>query len=457
MRHAPRAILARALLVLALLLGASAPQALGAPTDSWHLAQALSDPLLLPRAPLTLQALAVLEREYADPVDPIALLNAAIAGLRQQTRLLPDDLPPIPAGTPKERAATLFVQRLARAASASGMGFEQLDAAAASAMLASLHDSHTRYLTDDDLRQFQNSLNGDPSYSGIGVLVQETGAGTGSGRVYVRDVYPDSPAEAAGIRPLDRILAVDGHKPDPARPIESIVPLVRGPEGSTVTLTLSRQGRTLVVRVRRAPITVPTVTVSEPQPGIALVRLYQFGLGAARDTARALARIAGLRGIVLDLRGNPGGLIDEAVGVASLFLPQGTPIVTLRDHDSSQTLTSSGPDDPRLLHVPITVLTDSDSASGSEIVASALQDAHRAAIVGETTAGALGAGAIAPLRQGAVMVTVMRIAGPRGETIEGAGVRPDVPASFDPEDADRGIDTALAAAVASIGGAAIRP
>jgi carboxyl-terminal processing protease len=157
-----------------------------------------------------------------------------------------------------------------------------------------------------------------------------------------------------------------------------------------------------------------------------------------------------LRAIILDLRGNPGGLITEATRVASLFLPPGVPMarVTDREHGPS-VLRTAGP--PRFVNTPLAVLVDGGSASGSEIVAGALKDAHRAQIIGDQTAGALGGAMLTPLPEGGMAVTVLRITTPTGAQVEGVGVAPDMLVALTEPDMERGEDTQLRAALQVLG------
>jgi carboxyl-terminal processing protease len=185
------------------------------------------------------------------------------------------------------------------------------------------------------------------------------------------------------------------------------------------------------------------------QPGIAYVRLFQFSQGAGRDLNAALqdlATQAPLRAVILDLRGNPGGLITEAARVGSLFLPPGTTLANVTDRqDGLGVLTTRGVGP--FAQVPLTVLVDAGSASGAEIVTGALRDYHRATIVGEKTVGALGGAVEVPLPEGGMSVTVERITTPRGAQVEGVGISPDVLVTLTEADMERGVDTQLQAAL----------
>jgi carboxyl-terminal processing protease len=210
-----------------------------------------------------------------------------------------------------------------------------------------------------------------------------------------------------------------------------------------------RGEQTLRVSVVRASIQSGAVEARFIQPGLAYVRLFQFSQGAGRDldtALRQLAMQAPLRAAILDLRGDPGGFITEAARVGGLFLPSGTALANVTDrHAGPGVLTARGV--APFAQVPLTVLVDAGSASGAEIVTGALKDYHRATIVGEKTAGALGGAIQVPLPEGGMSVTVERITTPRGARVEGVGISPDVPVTLTEADMERGVDTQLQAAL----------
>ncbi len=402
---------------------------------------------------LVFAALHVLQDEYVDPVQPVALLNAAIAELRKATNQSTAVLPDIPNGTRGNEAEAAFAATFARAAQAGAMPETQLAYAATAGMLASLKDSHTAFL---DPRQFQESrqqLFGQPGFTGIGVLITTRKDPAGDGWVFVEDVFPRSPAEGAGLRRFDRIVQVDGRSLKNATSQEASQ-YIRGPAGSTVILTIMRGEQTLTVSVVRAAIQARGVEARFIQPGVAYVKLSEFSRGAGPRLRSALLGLAlqePLRSVVLDLRANPGGLIHEAVSVGSLFLPPRTALsrITERGRTPDVLYTAGVPLFPK---TPLVVLIDGSSASASEILAGAFKDHHRATIVGEKTAGALGGSITVPLLEKTGMsVTVERIVTPLGAVVEGVGIAPDVPVTLTINDMLRGEDTQLAAALRVIG------
>jgi carboxyl-terminal processing protease len=398
---------------------------------------------------LVFAALHVLQDEYVDPIRPVTLLNAAIDTLRKATNQTAAALPDIPSATPENEAEAEFTSTFARAVRAGAMPETQLAYTATAGMLASLKDSHTGFL---DPRAFQESrlqLLGRPGFTGIGVLITTRKDAAGDGWVFVEDVFPGSPAEAAALRRFDRIVQVDGRSLKNATATDASQ-YIRGPAGSTVILTIMRGEQTLTVSVVRAAIQQRPVEARFIQPGVAYVKLFEFSRGAGSRLRSALLGLAlqePLRSVVLDLRANPGGLVHEAVSVGSLFLPPRTVLsrVTERGRPADVLQTTGAPLFPK---TPLIVLIDGSSASASEILAGAFKDHHRATIVGEKTAGALGGSITVPLPERTGMtVTVERIMTPFGAVVEGVGIAPDVPVTLTINDMMRGEDTQLAAAL----------
>ncbi len=402
---------------------------------------------------LVFAALHVLQDDYVDPVQPVTLLNAAIAGLRKVTNQSASVLPDIPNFASEREAEAAFAATFARAVQYSPVPETQLAYAATAAMLASLKDSHTNFLDPQQYQESRQQLLGRPGFTGIGVLITSRKDAAGEGWIFIEDVFPGSPAEAAGVKRFDRIVQVDGRSLRNATSQEASQ-YIRGPASSTVTLTILRGDQTLQVAVVRAAIQQRSVEARFIQPGVAYIKLYEFSRGAGsrlRSTLLALALQEPLRSVVLDLRANPGGLIQEAVSVGSLFLPPRTILsrITERSRPPDVLKTAGVPLFPK---TPLVVLIDGSSASASEILAGAFKDHHRATIVGEKTAGALGGSITVPLPERAGMtVTVERITTPFGTIVEGVGIVPDVPVTLTINDMLRGEDTQLTAALRVIG------
>lgn len=400
---------------------------------------------------LVLSAIDTLERNYVDPINQVALLNAALATIRQETHTSAFVLPDIPAGASAMDAQTQFLTEFDRAVQTGTEAQDQLAYTATAGMLASLHDSHVYYMDPTRFQENKQSLNGAPGFSGIGIVITGQADAAGTHWVFVENVFPGSPAEMAGLKRFDKIVAVGGQSLRDTN-VQQASQLIRGPAGSPVVLTIERAGVPQQITVTRAAIKTHPVTAQFVEPGVVYLRLFEFSKGAARDMRSQLLDLSQqsqIRSVILDLRGNPGGLISEADGVASIFLPGGTPIARVIDRQSSSLLRTMGASP--FTAVPLVVLTNGGSASGSEIVTAAFKDLHRAQIIGEKTAGALGGAIDVALPEGGMSVTVERITSPQGHVVEAIGISPDVPVALGEADMEQGIDPQLQAAIRAAG------
>ncbi len=243
-------------------------------------------------------------------------------------------------------------------------------------------EGHTSFMTADEAKAVDQSLSG--TFVGIGVQL-DTDETKGP---IIRSVIPGTPAEAAGLKRGDVIVEVDGTSTD-GLAINDVVSKVRGPEGEPVTLTIKRgTGEPFDVTITRKKFDLPLVSwAMVPGRTIAMIRLDQFATGATKaiEDAITAAKKDGATAVVLDLRGNPGGYVNEAVGVASQFVGDGT---VYRSIDASGT-EKDVPVEPGGLAtgLPLVVLTDGGTASSAEIVTGAIQDADRGTVVGEKTFG----------------------------------------------------------------------
>ena len=281
---------------------------------------------------------------------------------------------------------------------------------------------HTSFLTPDQVKASQAALSG--SYTGIGAEMDTTGD-----EPVVVGVFRDSPADRAGLRSGDVITAVDG-KPTKGTPLDAVVGTVRGPAGTAVQLTVRRTGTAspLTFRIVRAKVTNPPVDWAMiPGTTIADIRLEQFSTGAAdafkKALAEALAR--GASGVILDLRENPGGYVNEAIGVASQFLTGGD-VYLSRDATGNRTPSpvTAGGIAPK---IPLVVLVDNGTASSAEIVTGALQDAGRGPIVGVRTFGTGTVLGKFDLADGsALRIGTVEWLTPKGRRIWHEGLTPDV-------------------------------
>jgi carboxyl-terminal processing protease len=285
------------------------------------------------------------------------------------------------------------------------------------ALIASLHDRYTTYLTPAEYRAARRAYAG--GYGGIGVLVLPRPGG-----LLVRRTV-DGPARIAGIKPGDTILTVDGASTATLSFHEAIGRILGRP-GSHVSLRVRRGGHTLQFRLVRRHFRLTPVH-ARLAGRVGMIRISAFSRGAARQTTAAVKQLRrrGAKALVLDLRGDPGGLLDEAVGVASLFLPGGASIVSLSGAHRPLRIVYARPGGPTT--IPLAVLVDGASASASEVVAGALKDHGRATIVGQPTFGKSLVQEIDRLPSGAALkLTVARYLTPAGVDISRGGVQPDV-------------------------------
>jgi carboxyl-terminal processing protease len=289
---------------------------------------------------------------------------------------------------------------------------QQLRAAAVEGMLDSLNDRWASYQPAT-----QPGAAEPGSYVGTGIWLRPDGP-----QVLIGAVVPRSPADLAGLRSGQQVLAVDRRLAADTS-VAELTDLLRGAEGAVVTVTVAGDdGRPTEVPLVRALVRSALATV-EPVPGVLLVRVPAITAGVADDLGRLLADSDPER-IVLDLRGNGGGLLDEGVDLAGVFLGPGPVGVLLGRDDVRRELTSRR---PQLTDAPLVVLVDGDTASSAEVIAAALQESGRAVVVGSRTFGKSAVQEPTVLSDGSgLRITVGRVLTPRGTEIDGIGVEPDV-------------------------------
>lgn len=284
-------------------------------------------------------------------------------------------------------------------------------------------DPHSEYLVRKDLEAFTDETSG--VYAGLGVEVQ-----VDKGVLKIISPMDGSPAARAGLRPGDVISRIDGAVIE-GEAAYAGVELLRGAAGSAINLQIERPGvEPFEVALKREIIQVKSAKAERLPGGMGLLRVAAFQNDTVRSSEEALRKLQQskpLNGLVLDLRSNPGGFVTSAVGLADLFLEQGTIVSTRGRQPSSNTEMKATPGDI-LKGAPMVVLIDAGSASAAEIVAGALQDQHRAILVGQKSFGKGSVQSLLPLSNGdGLRLTTARYFTPSGNSIQARGILPDVP------------------------------
>ncbi|MDQ8036615.1 MAG: S41 family peptidase [Pedobacter sp.] len=292
-------------------------------------------------------------------------------------------------------------------------------------MLTSL-DPHSAYLDKKDYEDLQTSTTGE--FDGIGLDV-----GLEDGVVRVVSPIDDTPAAKAGIKTGDYIIKIDG-KSVQGMSLSDAIAMMRGKAGTKLKLTVVRKGEDpRELEVVRARIEVSSVKTRVLEGGIAAVRISQFQTHTGRDLRREIEKLKAddkrpVTGLVLDLRNNPGGVLDGAIAVSDIFLESGV-IVSTRGREGGSEQKFMATPGELLPGVPLVILVNGGTASASEIVAGALQDNHRALVLGTTTFGKGSVQTVLPLTAGkGIKLTTARYYTPSGRSIQAEGIKPDIEA-----------------------------
>lgn len=320
---------------------------------------------------------------------------------------------------------------------------QELPYAAIQGVIAATGDQYTAFLDPKRAKIFDQDLSG--SFEGIGASVRMRP----DGKLEIVQPLPDRPAIKAGLLPGDVVLEVDGVKIEGMNIYEAIS-LIRGPAGTPVHLLIEREGvkEPFEVEIVRERIELPVVKYEIVDDDIAYLRLNEFGQTAPDKVKEALRELLKQdpRGLILDLRGNPGGYLQVAIEVTSQFVGDG-PILVERFKDGSERVHRAIPGGIAL-DIPLVVLVDGGSASASEIAAGAIQDTGRGVLIGTKTLGKGSVQLVHTLSDGSQLrVTVAHWFTPNGRAIHGQGLEPDIEVEMSKEDIEANRDPQLERAI----------
>lgn len=285
-------------------------------------------------------------------------------------------------------------------------------------MISSLNEPYTRFLTKKDYEDLTTSITS--KIYGIGVNIQSS-----SGKIEVVNVIPSTPAYFAQIKQGDIITSVDG-KDTNGMNVSEVATLVRGPENSVVELTLIRDGEKITKKIKRKEIKIKNVKSSVLDNHIGYIQIVSFmGETTPNEFLEALEKTEDTDSIILDLRGNTGGLLDNAVFIANMFIPQGEIVEIIYRNGYKKTINATF--GKNLINKPVVVLVNGASASASEILSGALKDYNMAKLVGKKTFGKGLVQKVVPLpNRTGLNVTIARYLTPNGTDINKLGIKPDV-------------------------------
>jgi len=287
-------------------------------------------------------------------------------------------------------------------------------------MVESLHDPYTEFFDEDEWALYNSEL--EQKFVGIGIVMIDNG-----GKVYVDDLIAESPAEAAGVRQGDLLVSADGLS-FAGKTLADIQKAIRGEEGTTVALTVTRNGKQFKFKIVRAPIQAPIVTTKILEKGVGYLALSGFTLDSAKIVKTQLDKLEklekdGLTSLILDLRNNGGGYVSAAQEIAGLFVEKGI-LAHMRDRNGvDQPLEIGGSSKP----YPVVILVNGNTASASELLSGALRDYGVAKLVGTKTYGKGVVQSLIPVKSGGMLkVTIQEYYTPTGKKVDKVGLTPNL-------------------------------
>ncbi len=297
---------------------------------------------------------------------------------------------------------------------------EKLEIGAVEGYVSALGDEYTEYIPADEMEEYTENITG--NFVGIGIYMI---ADEESGRVVVYYPIPESPAESAGIKAGDLIISVDGTEYT-AEDFDNIADYIKGEEGTTVNIVIERNGERHSFDIVREKINTNPITIEMLENNIGYLKLPSFDEGTAEDFKAKVEELQteGAQKLIIDLRNNGGGIVEEATDIADLLLERGKTIISTVDNQEQKEVTFSE-NDPTFT-MPVIVLVNENSASASEILACSLQDNERATIVGTKTFGKGIIQTLLSLTDGSgLKITTEEYYTPKGTTIHNVGITPD--------------------------------
>ncbi|MBC8780736.1 MULTISPECIES: S41 family peptidase [Staphylococcus] len=296
---------------------------------------------------------------------------------------------------------------------------DKLTQSAIDGMVKELKDPYSEYMTSEETKQFNEGVSGD--FVGIGAEMQKK-----NDQISITSPMKDSPAEKAGIQPKDVVTKVNGKSVE-GKPLDQVVKLVRGKKGTKVTLTIKRGSQEKDIKIKRDTIHVKSVEYEKKgNVGVFTINKFQSNTSGELKSAIIKAHKQGVRKIVLDLRNNPGGLLDEAVKMANIFIDKGKTVVQLEKGDDKEQLKTSNDSLKQAKDMDVSILVNDGSASASEVFTGAMKDYHKAKVYGSKT---FGKGIVQTTREfgdGSLLkYTEMKWLTPDDHYIHGKGIQPD--------------------------------
>jgi len=300
----------------------------------------------------------------------------------------------------------------------SGISERELLEAAINGMIERIGDPYTEYMTPNEWDQYSNSI--EQQYVGIGIRLEQDANG-----VYAVEVFPESPAEEAGILFGDYIVAVNGQS-TAGKTTSEIVSMIAGEENTTVMVTISRSGKESTYTLTRRSIQIPTVEGKWFEERYGYIRISSFSKDADEKFEELMIKMKGknVQGLVIDVRGNPGGYLDTVAYIAAEFIDNGPVMYSRNKNGLESPITVTG---GYTVDFPVVILVNESSASGSEVLAGALQDYQAAKVIGTRTYGKGSVQSLYNLSNGGVLkVTTQEYMTPKRKKVNGVGITPDI-------------------------------